>query len=84
MATSDPNSDAYYAASQPASQKSLAELGEELAYRVSALVHHEIELAKAEMTEKGKRAGFGAGMFGAAGLLAAFAFGCITRVLWPP
>ena len=59
-------------------QKSMAELGSDLAREMTSLVHHEIELAKAEMAEKGKRAGLGAGMFGAAGLLAAFGFGCVT------
>ena len=56
----------------------MAELGSDLAREMTSLVHHEIELAKAEMAEKGKRAGWGAGMFGAAGLLAAFGFGCVT------
>ena len=56
----------------------MAELGSDLAREMTSLVHHEIELAKAEMAEKGKRAGLGAGMFGAAGLVAAFGFGCVT------
>jgi hypothetical protein len=56
----------------------MAELGGDLARQMTALVHHEIELAKAEMAEKGKRAGFGAGMFGAGGVMAAFGFGCVT------
>ena len=77
MATSD--LDPVETSSQtPAAEKSLAELGGDLAHQMTELVHHEIELAKAEMTEKGKRAGFGAGMFGGAGLLAAFGFGCVT------
>jgi hypothetical protein len=41
----------------------------------STLVRHEIELARAEMTEKAKRAGIGAGMFGAAGMLAFYGVG---------
>ena len=36
-----------------------------------------MRLAQAEMTEKGKRAGLGIGMFSAAGLLALFGFGCV-------
>jgi hypothetical protein len=59
----------------------LAELGADLACEMTSLVHHEIELAKAEMTEKGRRAGAGAGMFGAAGVLAVFGFGCVTACL---
>ena len=41
--------------------------------QVSALVRGELELAGAELAEKGKRAGVGAGLAGAAGLLAGYA-----------
>jgi MFS family permease len=41
-------------------------------------VHQEIELAKAELTVKGKRAGFGAGMFGGAGVVGLYAVGAIV------
>ena len=78
MATSNLDSRAPYSQGAPASEKTLVELGADLARQMTALVHHEIELAKAEMTEKGRRAGFGAGMFGAAGVLAAFGLGCVT------
>ena len=78
MATSGLEAGVPYSQRPPASQKPLAELGGDLARQITNLVHHEIELARAEMSEKGKRAGLGAGMFGAAGALAAFAFGCVT------
>jgi hypothetical protein len=78
MANADLGSPVQNARPTPAAQKSMAELGGDLARQMTALVHHEIELAKAEMTQKGKRAGFGAGMFGGAGVLAAFGFGCVT------
>jgi uncharacterized membrane protein YqjE len=39
----------------------------------STLVKNEVKLAKAELTEKAKEVGVGAGMFGGAGLLAALA-----------
>jgi hypothetical protein len=42
-----------------------------------ALVRHEVDFAKAEMAEKAKRAGFGAGLFGAAGVLALYAVGVL-------
>jgi predicted lipid-binding transport protein (Tim44 family) len=42
------------------------------------LVRQELELAKAELSEKGKRAGLGAGMFGGAGLAAILALGALT------
>ena len=41
----------------------------------------ELELAKAELAEKGKKAGVGAGMFGAAGLFGVFAFAALTACL---
>jgi Flp pilus assembly protein TadB len=54
------------------------ELVKELADEVSALVRAEIELARAELTEKGKRAGIGIGEVGAAGLVALYALGALT------
>ncbi len=44
----------------------------DLSDQVSRLVKDELRLAKLELTEKGRRAGFGAGMFGAAGITALF------------
>jgi hypothetical protein len=37
-----------------------------------------MEVAKAELREKGKAAGLGAGMFGGAGLVALYAVGALT------
>jgi Flp pilus assembly protein TadB len=54
---------------------STAELVKELSREVSELVHEEIALARAEMTEKGKRAGVGAGMLSGAVVLALAAAG---------
>jgi uncharacterized membrane protein YqjE len=42
--------------------------------QVPELVRSELRLAQAELTEKGKAAGIGAGLFSAAGLLGLFAF----------
>lgn len=42
--------------------------------RVTRLVHDEIELAKAEMLEKGKSLATGAGLFGAGAVFGIFAF----------
>jgi uncharacterized membrane protein YqjE len=58
-----------------------AELMKELTDQTTTLVRKEIELAKAELAEKGKSAGVGAGMFGAAGLFAVGAFAAITTCL---
>lgn len=55
----------------------LGELFKRLSQDTATLVRQEIQLAKVEMTEKGKLAGPGAGMLGAAGVigfLALFAF----------
>jgi uncharacterized membrane protein YqjE len=49
-----------------------------LSEQTSTLVSKELELAKAELAEKGKKAGAGAGMFGAAGLFGVFAFAALT------
>src|SRR3954451_17718375 len=48
--------------------RSTGDLLKQLSEQTSALVRQELELAKAEMAEKGKQAGLGAGMFGGAGL----------------
>lgn len=50
-------------------EKSTSELLKTLSTQVSALVHQEVELAKAELTEKTKKFGLGAGIFGAAGVI---------------
>jgi uncharacterized membrane protein YqjE len=50
-------------------QESVPELVKDLTRDISELVRQEIELARVEMTEKGKQAGLGVGMFGGAALL---------------
>jgi uncharacterized membrane protein YqjE len=64
-----------------ARERPTAELLRELSEQTTTLVRKEIELAKVELTEKGKRAGAGAGLFGGAALLAAFAFAAVTACL---
>ena len=61
--------------------QSISELVKELSEQTQNLVRKEVELAKAEITQKGKRLGIGAGAFGAAGGLAVFAFGALTATL---
>ena len=61
-----------------ASDESLADLMKRLSEQTTDLVRKEIELGKAELQEKGKKAGIGAGMFGAAGVLGFYAFGAFT------
>jgi uncharacterized membrane protein YqjE len=60
---------------------SIGELVRDLATETSTLVRQEIDLAKAEMTERGKRAGKGAGMLGAAALVGLLAAGALTACL---
>jgi uncharacterized membrane protein YqjE len=57
------------------------ELLKELSDHTTTLVKQEIELAKAELQEKGKKAGLGAGMFGGAGLFGVFAFAALTTAI---
>ncbi|HYN16565.1 MAG TPA: phage holin family protein [Actinomycetes bacterium] len=58
--------------------RSLGELLKQLSQETTQLVHQELELAKAEITQKGKQAGMGAGMFGGAGALGLAALGALT------
>jgi Putative Actinobacterial Holin-X, holin superfamily III len=55
--------------------ESTAELVKDLSREISQLVRQEIALAKAEMTEKGKQAGVGAGMLSGAAVLGLAAVG---------
>jgi uncharacterized membrane protein YqjE len=53
----------------PLREQSMGELFKQLSDDMSTLVRQELRLAQAEMTEKGKRAGIGLGMFGVAGVI---------------
>jgi uncharacterized membrane protein YqjE len=59
-------------------EQTTADLLRQLSEQTTTLVRQEIELAKLELTEKGKKAGIGAGMFGGAGALGFYAFGALT------
>ena len=59
----------------------IGELLKQLSQETTTLVRQEIELAKAEVTEKGKKAGIGAGMFGAAGIVGLLALAALTAAL---
>ena len=62
-------------------ERSTGDLLKELSDHTTTLVKQEIDLAKAELSEKGKKAGLGAGMFGGAGLFAVFAFAALTACI---
>lgn len=61
--------------------QSIGELLKELSQETSTLVRQELELAKAEVTEKGKQAGVGAGMVGGAGAAGLMALIALTLTL---
>jgi Putative Actinobacterial Holin-X, holin superfamily III len=60
-----------------ASDASLGELIKQLSEQSSRLARQEVELAKAELAAKGKRAGIGAGMFGGAGAFGFYGLGAL-------
>jgi len=64
-----------------ASENSLAELVKQLSEQTSRLVHQEVELAKAELSVKGKQVGIGAGLFGGAGVFGLYALGALTATV---
>ena len=55
--------------------KAVGELVQDLSQQTAALVRKELQLAQIELTEKGKRAGIGAGLFGSAGVIALYGVG---------
>jgi predicted phage tail protein len=59
-------------------QASVPELVKQLSEQTSRLARQEVELAKAELALKGKRAGIGAGMFGGAGIFGFYALGALV------
>ena len=61
--------------------RSTGELMKQLAQDMGALFRQEVELAKAEMAEKGKRFGIGAGIAGAGGIVGLLAGIALTICL---
>jgi uncharacterized membrane protein YqjE len=59
-------------------ERSLGELLKQLSQQTTRLVHQELELVKAELQQKGKQAGAGAGLFGGAGAIGLAALGALT------
>jgi uncharacterized membrane protein YqjE len=60
---------------------SIGDLLKRLSQETSTLVRQELELAKAEATEKGKQAGKGAGMLGGAGVAGLLALGTLSATV---
>jgi uncharacterized membrane protein YqjE len=59
----------------------MSDLVKQLSEQTTHLVRAEVELAKAELAQKGKRAGIGAGMFGGAGIFGFYGFGALTAAI---
>jgi uncharacterized membrane protein YqjE len=59
-------------------ERPIGELLKQLSEETTRLVHQEIELAKAELAQKGKQAGMGAGLFGGAGVIGFLALAALT------
>lgn len=58
--------------------RSISDLVRQLTEQTQRLARQEVELAKVEVTAKGKQIGIGAGAFGAAGLVGLYAAGALT------
>jgi uncharacterized membrane protein YqjE len=64
-----------------ARDRGIGELVKDLASQTSTLVRQEIQLAQAEVTQKGKRAGKGAGMLAGAAVFGLLALGALPAAL---
>jgi uncharacterized membrane protein YqjE len=62
-------------------ERPIGDLVKQLAGQTSTLVRQEIDLAKAELSEKGRVAGQGAGLFGGAAVVGLMAAGGLTALL---
>ena len=62
-------------------ERPIGELLKQLSEETTTLVRQELDLAKAEVAQKGQQAGKGAGMFGGAGILGLLALGALTAAL---
>lgn len=60
---------------------SSAQLVSRLTQQSTELIRSELRLAQAEMTEKAKHAGIGAGLFGGAGLVALYGVGALVATV---
>ena len=69
------------ATASDARDRPIGELVKDLSAQTSTLVRKEIELAKAELQEKGKVAGKGAGMLAGAAVFGLLAMGALTAAL---
>jgi hypothetical protein len=64
-----------------AAEPSTAELITRATQQSTELIRNELKLAQAEMTEKAKHAGIGAGLFGGAGIVALYGVGALIATI---
>jgi uncharacterized membrane protein YqjE len=62
-------------------ERPIGELLKQLSEETTTLVRQELDLAKAEVAQKGQKAGKGAGMFGGAGIMGFLALAALTAAL---
>ena len=62
-------------------ERPIGELLKQLSEETTTLVRQELDLAKAEVAQKGQKAGKGAGMFGGAGIVGFLALAALTAAL---
>ena len=66
---------------RPVTDQSTSELVQRASEQITRLVRDELALAKAELTEKGKHAGKGVGLFGGGGVLALYGLGALLATI---
>ncbi|MEU7445496.1 hypothetical protein EES47_16740 [Streptomyces sp. ADI98-12] len=71
-------------------QQSVGDLVKQASEQIAELTRQELRLARAEMAEKGRRAGLGGGLFGAAGIIGFLALAALAAtaiaalsLVWP-
>lgn len=64
-------------ASSTQDERPVAQLVQDLSQQTATLVRQELRLAQLEMTQKGKKAGIGLGLFGGAGVIAFYGVGVV-------
>jgi uncharacterized membrane protein YqjE len=81
---------AFRPGARPGTDASVGELVSQATRQISELMHQELALAKVELVDKGKNAGRGAGLFGAAGTVAFYGGAALVgamvaalAVVWP-
>ena len=81
MATQPPDHIGDLSSTEDPRERSLPELLKRLSAETTQLVHQELDLAKVELTQKGRQAGAGAGLFGTAAALGLAGLGALTACI---